>query len=145
MNQLVKRKYKQAGDATKELQDAFNDWCSILTSHSVQAGYAIIGANWVVHKETTKILGNCWSKWSIILVVAFLGINLAATYTMTVLHKRRLDHAEEDLNRWSQEFQEVKKYWPYTECITDLGSKVRLLKCALPFIAAVFFIVSIFQ
>ena len=145
MNNSVERKYKQPMDAINEVQSAFDDWCSILTSHSVQASYAIIGANWIVRRSAEAILANCWSKWSIIIVMLFLALNLVTTYIMTLMHGKRLDYAEDNPEKWNSEFNRRPKYWPYTKSIDELGFFVRFCKCALPFTAALFFVVSLFR
>jgi hypothetical protein len=73
------RRFENAGEAGKELQQAFDDWCSILTTHSLNATYAVIAANWAVHGRPKAILDNVWSKWSMTVALVFLGLNLLMT------------------------------------------------------------------
>ena len=53
--------FTSAGEALKKLGQDFNDWCSIFTTHSIQAAYAIIAANWAVHRTTDAILNNSFA------------------------------------------------------------------------------------
>jgi hypothetical protein len=134
-----------AADAYRELQQAFNDWSASLTTHSVQATFAIIAANWAVHTSKDAILNNVWSKWSMLTALSFLGINLLATGIMAYMHYKRCLYADNDTDRWEKEFQASSrtKYWPYTKCIESLGHALRCLKTVLPFVAAAFFVVSL--
>ena len=135
--------YKSAGEALKQLQMDFNDWSEMLTKFSVQAAYAIIAANWAVHGTSGTIASN-WSKWSMIVSIAFLGINLFSTFKMSTLHYKQCIYAEEDSDRWNQEFENsaFDKHWPYTKNIEHFGKNIRIFKLWLPLVAAVLFIIS---
>ncbi|MFH1956986.1 MAG: hypothetical protein ABIJ15_00740 [bacterium] len=140
-------RFKNAEEALKKLGQDFNDWCSILTTHSMQAAYAIIAANWAVHGNAQKILNNCCSKWSLVVVFLFLGVNLLATKWMIHKHYKQFLYAEENSERWEKEFRENKgkrTFWPYTKCIEYLGIALRWLKVGAPVIAALLFILSLF-
>lgn len=147
MDNLETSRYKNAGEALAQLNTDFNEWCSILTSHSLQTAYAVIAANWAVHGTAHKILENSWSTWSLALVFAFLGFNLVTTRCMIWLHFRQYMHAEEDNERWKAEFkasQNKRSPWPYTKSIEFLGKALRNVKLAIPLLAALFFIISLF-
>ena len=146
MNDSDGRRFESAGKALGELQTAFNDWGSILTTHSLQAAYAVIAANWAVHGATKKILDNCWSKWSLTIVLVFLGINLLATRCMVRLHYKQHLYAGENPNQWQREYEQSKgkRYWPYTKCIEYLGVALRELKAWGPVIGAFLFVLSLF-
>ena len=134
-----------AGEALKKLGQDFNDWSSILTTHSVQASYAIIAANWAVHSDANAILVNCYSKWSLVI---FLGLNLLCTQLMIRMHYRQYIYAEKDSERWQKEFKETRgkrTYWPYTKNIEHLGVFMRWLKVWAPVISAFLFIISLFH
>ncbi|OGP66471.1 MAG: hypothetical protein A2W27_04430 [Deltaproteobacteria bacterium RBG_16_44_11] len=143
------RRFSSSGEAVKELQEGFNDWSSILTKHSIEATLAIIAANWAVHGNKEIILNNVWSKWSLTVAIGFLGLNLLASGWITLLLNQRLRYADDDHNRWEDDFQKAGKKnkstpWPYTNFIQRLGSVTRFLKVTFPIIAAILFIVSLF-
>ena len=144
MNEFIGRRIESPGAGTKEVQDAFNAWCEILTAHSLQASYAIIAANWAVHRGLDAILGNAWAKWSMAVVVAFLGFNLLATGWMAYLHYRQMLYAGDDSQRWEREYQQELRYWPYTKKIENLGCILRVVKVVAPCAAAVLFVISLF-
>jgi len=132
--------------ALKQLSGDFNEWCSILTTHSIQAAFAIIGANWAVHRSTKALLSNRWAVWSMIVVLGFLGINLLGTYAMTVMHHRQFNHAEENPGRWRREYEDSQGRnvpWPYTRGIERLGEALRILKVLAPVIAAILLVISL--
>lgn len=137
------RRFKDAGEAFKELRNDFNAWCEILTSHSLNASYAIIAANWAVHKGIGAILNNPWAKWSMASVVGFLGINLLINGLMTLLHYFQLDNARENPQEWRKKFENPDKWWPYTDYIEYFGFGLRLLKVIAPAFAALCFLFSL--
>ncbi len=140
--------YATAGEGLKKLGQAFDDWASILTTHSVQASYAIIAANWAVHSNANAILANCYSKWSLVVILSFLGLNLLCTQLMIRMHYQQYLYAEKDSKRWQKEFEETRgkrAYWPYTKGIEHLGIFMRWLKVWAPVISTFLFIVSLFQ
>jgi hypothetical protein len=143
-NAVSRRRFMSPGQAWSELYDSFNSWCEILTAHSLQASYAIIAANWAVHKGVDAILKNPYAKASMAFVILFLGLNLLIAGIMTLLHFKQLNYAEDNPNKWQEDFEQSKKHWPYTKCIEDLGLILRGLKICLPFVAAILFLISLF-
>jgi hypothetical protein len=147
MGSLNFRRFNSPGDGAKELQEGFNAWCSILTKHSIEATLAIIAANWAVYGNTEVILDNIWSKWSLIVAVTFLGLNLVGTGWMTFLYNKHRRYADENKIRWKNLYEEADNKttpWPYTHLIQAVGSISRFLKVIMPFMATTFFIVSLF-
>ena len=72
----------------------------------------------VFYRSTDKILDNSYSKWSLIIVIIFFGVNLLGTLFMTKLYGKRIDYIDKDKNRWDQEYIEVEDKpspWPYTK------------------------------
>jgi hypothetical protein len=139
--------FTSAGEALKKLGQDFNDWCSILTTHSIQAAYAIIAANWAVHRTTDAILNNSFAKWSLVIVFVFLGANLIGTRWMIRMHYDQFIYAEKDAERWKKEFEESRGkrcFWPYTKGIEHLGVFMRELKIWAPVIGATLFVLSLF-
>ncbi len=140
--------FKTAGEALKKLGQDFNDWSSILTTHSMQASYAIIAANWAVHSNANAILSNCYSKWSFAIILSFLGLNLLCTQLIVRMHYRQYIYAEKDSKRWQKAFEETRgkrTHWPYTKGIENLGIFMRWLKVWAPALSAFLFIVSLFH
>jgi len=143
------RRFENPGEAAKELFDGFNEWCEILTRHSIQATFAVIAANWAVHGSTESIIDNSLAKWSLGIAIAFLGINLLVAGWMSYLYNKRRKYADEDKERWEKEFQKAGEAskstpWPYTDFIQGLGSFLRFFKVIVPFIAAILFVLSLF-
>ena len=133
-----------------KLNTDFNAWCELLTTHSMQACYALIAANWAVHGNIQHILCNIYSKWSIAIVLGFIGINLLLNWLMVQFHFSQYIHAERDIDAWTKEYIDYKDhvgdrtYWPYYKRIEYLGHFFRFIKMIFPFIAAVLFIKSLF-
>jgi hypothetical protein len=152
MNEPVQeynKKYTSPVEALDELQQAFNAWCEMLTNHSLQAAYAIIAANWAVHGKTAILTNSC-SKWSMALILGFLGANLLVDWLISEFSYSEYSSAEDDRMRWKKEWEEYEKgdkhnkYWPYTGKTQVLPRIHRFLKCWVPFIAAFLFICSLF-
>jgi len=144
MNDQQTRELNSAGEALKKLSKDFNDWSSILTSHSLQAAYAIIAANWAIHGSTQSLLDNWLAKLSMVVVMFYLGANLLATQFMVKMHHNQYLYADKDSDRWKKEFEENERFWPYTEGIEYLGVCMRYCKVWLPIIATVLLIFSIY-
>ena len=141
-----RRRFNDAGDASQEIYDGFNRWSSMLTKHSIEATFAIIAANWAVHGSTKMLLENINAKWSLIIAIAFLGINLLGTSLMTCCYGRRCTYADKDKNRWELEFRAAtskQSPWPYTCCIEWLGTFLRFFRTFAPTVSAWFFIKSL--
>jgi hypothetical protein len=132
--------------AIAQLNKDFNDWSAILTQNSVNASYAIIAANWAVHGSTGNILSNNAAKWSIGIVLLFLGANLLGSFLMSKLHYDQFLYAEQNPRKWEAEWEAGKslRYWPYTKGIEFLGVSIRRLKVSAPITACLFFIASLF-
>ena len=61
-------------------KDTYIDWTRKLSESSFQLSLAIIGANWAAFGTVDKILSNVWAKFSLIVVIADLAINLIGTW-----------------------------------------------------------------
>ena len=141
------RRFKDASEAAKEINDQFNDWSSGLSSHSLQAIYAIIAANWAVHRNAADILNNGAAKWSLIIGIGFLGLNILLGSWLTWRLSKRNRYISENLNRWENEFGNAKNIvgdWPYTPFMKKLSTVLHILRFAAPFTAASLFIASLF-
>ncbi len=148
MSEPSKHEFNNSGEALKKLQKDYEDWCSILTAHSIQAAYAIIAGNWVVHRSTDAILKNSWAKWSLIVVFVFLGFNLFCDYLMASRYYNRCLDAEGNSGGWQEEFNKKNQGkdtpWPYTKSIQNLGKGTRWLKVWAPIIGALLLVLSFF-
>jgi hypothetical protein len=141
------RRFSNAGDAVKELFEGFNDWSATVSSYGIQMAYAVIAANWAVYGDAQAIIGNIWAKYSIAIVISFLGLNLFCTWLMTSLYDKRCAYADVDKARWSSEFEREKispSAWPYTKFIEKLGKFMRLLKVWTPIVGGIVFIIGLF-
>lgn len=142
-----KPRFASPGDALKVLSSDYNAWSELLTRRSVEISFALIGANWAVHGTADKILENDASKWSLILIMSFLGLNLLATKWMAWLLVRRFRYGEKNAERWKCEYNKTKGKvdpWPYTRAIERLASSLQNLKIWAPILSAVLFIASLF-
>jgi hypothetical protein len=141
------RRFKDASEASKEINDQFNDWSSGLSTHSVQAIYAIIAANWAVHSNAAEILNNGAAKWSLIIGIGFLGLNILLVSLLTWLLDKRNQYIAENLNRWEEEFgksKNIKGVWPYTPFMNKLSTALHILRFAAPSTSAGFLLQAYF-
>jgi hypothetical protein len=142
------RRFGSAAEATKEIHERYNVWSSGLSSHSLQATYAIIAANWAVHGSTAgEIISNKCALLSIIIAVGFLGFNICLTSWLTENLKDRLNFINADNDRWAKEFgnpENIKGPWPYTKTANTLSFILHKLRLLAPVTAAGFFIASLF-
>ncbi len=145
---MGRRRFKNAGEAAAELFSGFNDWSAILTKHSIEAALAVVAANWAVHGTAGALLRNGWSKWSMAVAIAFLGLNLLLTGLMASRYNKQTGYADHDKDRWEREYEKAAgkaSVWPYTRFIEVLGCVLRGLKVFVPLIAALLFVVSLFH
>lgn len=144
------KKYENPGEALKELQETFNAWSEILTNHSVQAAYAVIAANWAAHGKL-GILSNLWSTLSMAVILGFLGINLLVNWYISKLSYGETFWAENNWSAWVKQYEEYqsgdenREFWPYSKKSTIVGKIHRHLKCWAPFVATLFFVISLFS
>lgn len=138
---------KDANDAANKLLEAYNYWTGKLTESNFQLSLAIIGANWAVFGTVQKILSSRPSTWSIILVLAGLGVNIIMIFALGELHRYRAKYAEKDPVRWEREFQNAKGKlvpWPYTPLILHLATFFRWARLLFPILAGILFVIALF-
>ena len=141
------RRFVSAGDAVKELFEGFNRWSASVSSYGMHMAYAVIAANWAVYGDAQAIIANGWAKFSVAIVITFLGLNLFCGWLMTWQYAKRCKYADEDRNRWSDEFEKENtspSAWPYTSFIERLGDFIRLLKVWAPLAAGILFVLGLF-
>jgi hypothetical protein len=147
-NNSPSRRFENAGDATKELFEGFNDWSGAVSTYGIQTAYAVIAANWAVYGNAQTILNNPWAKASMAIIIGFLGVNLLCIGLMTWLYGKRCTYANENNKRWQEEYERENRRsssWPYTTFIERLGDFMRLLKVWAPVIGGVIFIIGLFS
>ena len=140
-------RFANAGEATKELVEAFNAWSSILTKRSIEVAFAVIAANWAVYGGTREIITNLWARWSVVVALLFLGYNLVATWLMARRHWDRIELAESDHDSWKEACEQTagtNDPWPYTKKIESLGHTMRSVKAFAPVVGAALFLLSLF-
>ncbi|MCB4792752.1 MAG: hypothetical protein LHV68_12830 [Elusimicrobia bacterium] len=143
----IKRRFTNEGEAAKEIFDGFNSWSQGISSYSIQTIFAIIAANWAVYKETSDIISNENAKWSVLISIGFLGLNLLLTGAMTLLYNKRINYIDGDKDRWAKEFEAAEKLsspWPYNNCINNLGLFIHIIKIVMPITAGILFILSVY-
>jgi hypothetical protein len=137
--------YANAQDALKKVVEEFSYWSGRLTETSLQMCYALIGANWVVFHSVNGILYSGWAKASLFMVLLALGTNVIGAWVLSESLKKRVDYAEEDADRWKDEFEATKGQrvaWPFTDSQEQLGIKTRRIKGAFTLGGAVCFIIG---
>ena len=141
------RRFSKAGDAAAELITGFNDWSANISLYGMHMAYAVIAANWAVYGNAQAILSNPWAKYSVAIVIFFLGLNLFCTWLMTNLYANQCDYANDDKIRWKKEFNNeniTSSAWPYTKYIENLGDFIRIIKVWVPIVGGVVFILGLF-
>ena len=140
------RRFSDAGEAANELLTGFNDWSACVSTYGMHMSYAVIAANWAVYGNAQAILRNPWAKYSVAIVIVFLGLNLFCTWLMTNLYAKQCDYANDDKNRWAEEFNNentISSVWPYTIFIENLGDFIRHLKVWVPIVGGTVFILGL--
>jgi len=137
--------YKDAGEATIALRDSYRTWTRNLTEWSIQLSYALLAANWAVFGTAKAILDSFCSTLSVVLVVLALTVNLIWAKSLSARVKARIEYAEQDHERWSNEFETYKtdKDWPFTESINSSSDDMRSLRFLLPIAAGAAFIAAV--
>jgi len=123
-----------------------NTWSSILTQKSLEAEYAIIGANWVVHGA--KLTEHTFALVSVAIAILHVGVYLLMAWFIYWLLDRQVDYALKDPARWEVEYERRKdpeSNWPFTYAIDRTGEIHNDLKMLFPISAAVCFMMGVSQ
>jgi hypothetical protein len=137
--------YENSKKALESLRDWYTTWNGRLADRSVEVSYALIGANWAVFGSRDQLLDEPMAKISLVLVVTFLGLNLALTRIGTQMLQRRYYYAESNSSRWDEEYQEAlgtRTPWPSTRAIDGVGQLLREIRTWMPLAAGVFFLIA---
>jgi hypothetical protein len=135
--------YATPGDGLKAVRDDYLYWTGRLTDSSVQLSFAVIAANWAVFASVQSVLMNPWAKSSVFLVVVSLALNLLGAKQMGELHRKRVDYAATDVERWEKECVAAlgrSDPWPFTPGIELMGRTMRELRTWLPLAAGALFL-----
>jgi hypothetical protein len=92
------------------------------------------------------VLNNAWARSSIFLVVASLALNVLGAKWMGELHRKRVDYAAADVDRWTRECAaSLGRHdpWPFTRGIEHLGRAMRELRTWLPLAAGALFLAGL--
>lgn len=138
--------FQSPNDALKAVRDDYLYWTGRLTDTSLQLSFAVIAANWAVFGTVDHILIRFWSKLSVALVIIGLGLSVAGAKWMGELHRRRVDYAASNPERWGDEFKttlDTRDPWPFTDGIEFSGRVTRELKTWLPLLAGISFLIAL--
>ena len=138
--------FKDSTEALKALREEYNYWTTRLTDTSLQLSLALIAANWAVFGSADAILASVWSQVSLGLVVLALVSTVLGAKWMGELHRRQIEYAGEDCQRWDQEAAKAmnkKGPWPFTRGIEVLGRTMREIKVWVPVLAAIAFLTAL--
>jgi hypothetical protein len=141
------RRFKNAGEAAKEVHTAYNDWTSSLGKHGLQLTFALMAANWALHGTTKSILDDWLSTASMLIALAYLTAFLSLTYWLVHEHRKCHDRTDADKVSWAKEFQESassKSSWPYTKRCETLGDTLHFLHFAAPVSCGALLVMSVF-
>jgi hypothetical protein len=138
--------YASPREALSAVQGDYLYWTGKLTDSSFQLSLAVIAANWAVFGSVRGILANAWARSSLFLVLLSLAAGVLGAKWMSELHRKRVEYAEQDLDRWDREHAAAlarRDPWPFTRMIELLGRWTRELKTWLPLAAGIAFIVAL--
>ncbi len=136
------RRYKNAGEASEEVYESYNEVTGLFGKYAVEICYALIGANWAVHGTSHGILDNEYAKWSVAAALIFLGMNLILAGAHAFCLGTIVDDSTDE-ESWKEAFQAAEKEWPYTKNIEDIGLARTILRFVCPLIGTILFIASI--
>lgn len=141
------RRFKNAGEAAKEVHTAYNDWTSSLGKHGLQLTFALMAANWAFHGTTKSILDDWLSTASMLIALVYLTTFLALTYWLVLEHRKCHERTDADKIVWANEFQKSasgKSSWPYTKTCETLGDTLHFLHFAAPVSCGALLVMSVF-
>lgn len=141
------RRFKDAGDAAKEVDERFGAWTSALGKYGLQFALALMAANWALHGTHSAILDNPWSKWSMAVALGYLALTLLLLWLMVFVSGKRHRYADENKARWAREFDEYAEgahAWPYTRGMERIGYSMHRLHFWGPMLSGILLLVSVF-
>jgi hypothetical protein len=140
------RRFEKASDALTEVKEGYDRWTGGLGSRAVEASFGVLAANWIVFGSARALLENGFAKWSVGVIVVFLGANLLLTALMAKLYGDRCDYADADKERWQSEFAIAARKgnsWPYTPTMDRLGDFLRYMRTWAPVIGGALFLLGL--
>lgn len=137
--------YRTASDALQAVTIGFNDWSGKLTDTSLQMGYAVIASDWLIFGSIDGILKNPWAKFSILLIIVALGVNVGGAWTLAELHRNQAEYGDKHPKEWQEMFevsQTAPSSWPFTMKIELVALWMRRIKAGLTLIGGAFLIIG---
>lgn len=137
--------YKAPADAQKAVAGAYDYWSGNLTTSSLQMNYALIAANWIIFGSVNGMLASIWSKWSMLLVLIALVVNVLGSWILSGMLRSRTFYAESDYQRWMTEFDNARgkqTSWPFTTGIDGVGKWMRRIKATLTIASGICLIIG---
>jgi hypothetical protein len=133
--------------ALEQIHGDYRVWTKNLTDSSFQLSLGLLGANWAAFQQVGDLVNNLWAKWSVILVVIGLLVNLMGALLLSEMLRRRHFYAEADLARWEREHAAAPSGpddpWPSTKGLDEVAAKLRLAKVIFPVLSAILFLCAL--
>lgn len=133
--------------ALEEIRGDYRAWTKNLTDSSFQLSLGLLAANWAAFQEVGDLVNNPGAKWSVILVVVGLLVNLIGALVLSEMLRRRHFYAEADLARWACEHAAapcgLDDPWPSTHSLDRSAYALRIAKVVFPVVSAVLFLCAL--
>jgi len=137
------RRYSNAAEGLKALEDSYNYWTGKITDLAFQSSLALIAANWALISglQPTRC-ARILLIVSTIIALASLLVGLWGARRMAQLHDERFRFAEKCREEWQKEWERsegTESQWPYTQEIEDSGRRWATAKFWLLVLAGITF------
>jgi hypothetical protein len=143
MTPVDARRYSNAAEGLKALEDSYNYWTGKTTDLAFQSSLALVAADWALISglHPSRCAGT-FLIVSIIIALASLLVGLWGARRMAHLHRRRFQFAESHRETWQKEWERsetTESQWPYTQEIENSGTRWATAKFSLLILAGVTF------
>jgi hypothetical protein len=124
------------------LKKSQEDYSGHHGKYSIEATYAIIGANWAVFRET--FFDNPFALLSVALCVFLISINIFILWKVGAMFRERYKEFEKfSIDQLIKREKEFKDIFPFSKGINSLTDKLALVKMIFPLMAGGSFILGI--
>lgn len=147
LKDIAPRRFKDAGDASKELYDDFGAWTASLGKYALQLAFALMAANWALHGSSKNILDNPWATASMFCAVLYLTAFVVLMRLRTEEVRRQYEYAEGNKDLWHQEYLDnlqIDSRWPYTKRCEDLAGLLQWLHFLGPLLCGLLLLISVY-
>jgi len=121
------RRYSNAAEGLKQLEDSYNYWTGKITDLAFQSSLALIAANWALISGLHPFrCARTLLIVSTIIAMASLLVGLWSARRMAQLHYEQFQFAENHREAWQKEWEQsetTESQWPYTKKIDDSGTR----------------------